>query len=242
MARSRIIKPGLAENEVLAELGPAAQLLFAMLPCHADREGRLEDRPKRLKAKIFPYYAADVDSLLSQLAECSERFISRYEIDGKRYIQITNFESHQSPHHKEADSIIQPCPKHESSMSQACFNHDNLGSPKESNKNKEEVTSNKKEKEDDFEIWWAAWPKKTAKGQARKAYVSAIGRLAKSSILNPTVFILDMTVLFSQSDKAKGGFCPNPATWLNSECYDDDPVIWKQVSSNGTTQRKYIPI
>ena len=151
MARSRLIKPGLAKNEVLAELGPHAQLLFAMLSCYADREGRLEDRPKRLKAEIFPYYEVDVDALLQGLADCDEHFIERYEIDGKRYLQITNFNAHQSPHHKENESDIPACPKHESSMSQAQSKHDNPGSHapyrvkvtsnknKDKDKNKEDV-------------------------------------------------------------------------------------------------------
>lgn len=94
-----------AKNDVLAELGPHAQLLFALLPCHADREGRLEDRSRRLKVEIFPYYDVDVDKLLDSLATCEERFIIRYEVEGKRYIQINKFEKHQSPHHKEEDSL-----------------------------------------------------------------------------------------------------------------------------------------
>ncbi len=120
MARSRLIKTGLAENEVLAELGPHAQLLFALLPCHADREGRLEDRPKRIKAKVFPYYDADVDALLDQLANCSERFIVRYEVSGERYIQISNFAVHQRPHHKEEESEI-PGQNDQQAMDKSCM-------------------------------------------------------------------------------------------------------------------------
>lgn len=104
MARSRNIKPGFFLNDKLAECEPLARLLFAGLWCIADREGRLEDRPKRIKAEVLPYDDCDIDQLLNQLAE--HGFIIRYEIAGNRYIQVTNFSKHQNPHYKESESII----------------------------------------------------------------------------------------------------------------------------------------
>lgn len=111
MARSRNIKPGFFINDELAECEPLARLLFAGLWCIADREGRLEDRPKRIKAEILPYDDCDVDKFLNDLQE--HGFIIRYEVDGNQYIQITNFKKHQNPHIKEAASIIPPPPNSE---------------------------------------------------------------------------------------------------------------------------------
>ena len=111
MARSRNIKPGFFLNDELAECDPLARLLFAGLWCIADREGRLEDRPKRIKAEVLPYDDCDIDQLLNQLAE--HGFIIRYEIAGNRYIQVTNFSKHQNPHVREAASNIPPPPTHE---------------------------------------------------------------------------------------------------------------------------------
>jgi hypothetical protein len=104
MARSRNIKPGYFQNEDLAECHPLARILFAGLWCEADRAGRLEDRPKRIKAAVLPYDNCDVDELLEQLRV--RGFIERYEVDGKRYIQIVEFAKHQTPHIKEAASTI----------------------------------------------------------------------------------------------------------------------------------------
>ncbi|HHV63842.1 MAG TPA: DnaD domain protein [Peptococcaceae bacterium] len=111
MARARNIKPGFFLNDELAECDPLARLLFAGLWCIADREGRLEDRPKRIKAEVLPYDDCDVDQLLEQLAK--HGFIIRYEVDGNQYIQVTNFSKHQNPHVKEAASIIPPPPTQE---------------------------------------------------------------------------------------------------------------------------------
>lgn len=113
MARSRLIKPGFFKNETLAELGPWAQLLFAGLWTLADREGRLEDRPIRIQAEIFPYrfQNVEVDEFLGRLASGPDPFIIRYEAHQKRYIQIINFEKHNKPHHQEQGSNLPPLPK-----------------------------------------------------------------------------------------------------------------------------------
>ena len=105
--RARNLKPGFFKNEVLAELDPLGRLLFVGLWCLADREGRLEDRPKRIKAEVLPYDSCDVNKFLSELAEFG--FILRYKANGQNYIQIANFTKHQSPHIKEAASTI-PAP------------------------------------------------------------------------------------------------------------------------------------
>jgi hypothetical protein len=106
MARARNIKPGFFKNEELAELGPLAMLLFEGLWCLADKEGRLEDRPKRIKAETFPYFEADVDALLNGLA--NRGFILRYMVEERRYIQVVNWH-HQRPHSNETASVIPPC-------------------------------------------------------------------------------------------------------------------------------------
>jgi hypothetical protein len=104
MSRARNIKPGFFKNDILAECSPLARILFCGLWCEADREGRLEDRVKRIKADCLPYDDCDVDALLNQLAE--RGFIDRYAVDGCAYIQVVEFRKHQNPHVKEAASTI----------------------------------------------------------------------------------------------------------------------------------------
>ena len=98
MARARNIKPGFFDNETLGELPALTRLLFIGLWCLADREGRLQDRPKRIKKELLGYddiTVNDVDTMLQQLYNSG--FIQRYEIDGERYIQVVNFLKHQNP-------------------------------------------------------------------------------------------------------------------------------------------------
>ncbi len=107
MARARNIKPGFFKNETLAECSPLARLLFAGLWCLADREGRLEDRPKRIRAEILPYDDGSVDDMLGELHDAG--FILRYHVGNERFIQVLNFTKHQNPHCRESGSTI-PAP------------------------------------------------------------------------------------------------------------------------------------
>ena len=107
MARARNIKPGFFKNYLLADLGPCCQILFAGLWCLADREGRLEDKPRLIKAELFPYYDFDVNGGLTELERCN--FVKRYTYNGERFIQVVNFKKHQSPHGTEKSSSIPEC-------------------------------------------------------------------------------------------------------------------------------------
>ena len=109
MARARNIKPSFFTNEDLAELAYETRLLFVGTWCLADRAGRLEDRPKKIKMAIFPADSIDVNKLLLQLHE--SKFILRYEVDGKHYIQVIKFLKHQNPHHREPASTLPAAPE-----------------------------------------------------------------------------------------------------------------------------------
>ena len=106
MARSRNIKPGFFVNADLVELPPLVRLLFIGLWTIADREGRLEDRPAQIKMQILPGDDIDTGQALCKLD--ASRFIHRYSVDGKNYIEILKFKKHQNPHIKEPKSIIPP--------------------------------------------------------------------------------------------------------------------------------------
>ena len=105
MARARNIKPSIMDNEQLAELDPMMRLLFIFLWMLADREGRLEDRPRRIAAQALPFdRGVDVEEMLSALHE--KGFIQRYKAGEKACILVCNFKKHQKPHSTERDSIL----------------------------------------------------------------------------------------------------------------------------------------
>ncbi|GAB2912218.1 conserved phage C-terminal domain-containing protein [Paralcaligenes ginsengisoli] len=107
MARSRNIKPGFFTNDELVELPFEYRLLFIGLWTIADRDGRLVDRPKKIKMEIFPADNVDCEKGISMLA--SAGFITRYSVHEQQFIQIKTWVKHQNPHIKEAKSTI-PAP------------------------------------------------------------------------------------------------------------------------------------
>lgn len=104
--RTRLIEPGFFQNEDLAALPPHGRLLFAGLWCLADREGRLDDRPPKIRALLFAYEEVPINELLDGLAKVG--LVTRYEVDGRKYLQVNKFLEHQKPHQREEKSAIPP--------------------------------------------------------------------------------------------------------------------------------------
>jgi len=117
--RARNLKPALFKNEYLAECDPLARLLFVGLWCMADRNGRLEYRPKRIKIELLPYDDCDIEKLLQELNGSKDGFITIYQCEDCQYIQVNNFKKHQNPHVKEKRGTIPAPDKHGASTGQA---------------------------------------------------------------------------------------------------------------------------
>ena len=79
-----------------------------------------------------------------------------------------------------------------------------------------------------FEDFYNYFPRKTAKGSARKAWVNAIAKT------DPDV-IISQAALFAASVEGKDKkFIPHPATWLNQERWDDE--VFAQADSEQDQQ------
>jgi hypothetical protein len=122
--RARNLKPSIFKNEYLAKLAPDSYRAFTGLWCLADRKGRLEDRPDRIEAEIFPFkfQKIDMEKTLEDLRTAEDPFIIRYAVNEKRYIQIINFEKHQYPHVREPESTIPAPDQHSESTRPARLN------------------------------------------------------------------------------------------------------------------------
>jgi hypothetical protein len=121
VARARLIKPGFYSNEQLSECSILARYVFPGLWMLADRAGRLEDRPKRIKGELLRYDDGDMDGLLCELAR--HGLITRYVVDGVSLIQIETFTKHQHCHVNEPASTLPERCKHGASTVQAPDSH-----------------------------------------------------------------------------------------------------------------------
>ncbi|WP_052303211.1 hypothetical protein [Paraburkholderia graminis] len=127
MPRARIIKAEFFRNEVLGHLPPIARLTFAGLWTLADREGRLQDRPGRIKVDLFPYDTVLTDEEVNGYLEIFDRcdLIVRYVVDDEPLIQIVKWRKHQRPHPREVKSDLPEPPENARQT-----RNENLGSSK----------------------------------------------------------------------------------------------------------------
>lgn len=96
MARIRTIKPEFFASLTIAELPLEARLTFIGLWTHADDEGRCVDDARLVKAALWPLddrAASDVEQDLRVLSEHS--LIARYEVGGRRFLQVSGWAEHQ---------------------------------------------------------------------------------------------------------------------------------------------------
>ena len=73
---------GFFTNDELAECTPIARLLFAGLWTIADKEGRLDDRPKKIKALVLPFDNVDCDDCLKAASRSPfhQPLLSRWQL------------------------------------------------------------------------------------------------------------------------------------------------------------------
>lgn len=69
-------------------------------------------------------------------------------------------------------------------------------------------------KEEQFEAFWKSYPRRVAKGAARKAWDKAIKKASLETMLKA---ITDYVAKKPEKIDFK-----HPATWLNGECWDDE--------------------
>ena len=109
MPRARNIKPSLFDNELLGEADPILTVLFIGLWTLADREGKLEDNPKRIRKQLLGYRdCQDINGYLTELEQME--FICRYTCENLSVIKVRNFAKHQSPHKTEKASVLPDIP------------------------------------------------------------------------------------------------------------------------------------
>jgi hypothetical protein len=97
MPRIRSIKPSFFRSEDVSALPLRARLTWIGLWTQCDDHGRAKDNARLIKGDIWPLdnvNLRDIDEDLDTLADHGR--IVRYEVDGKRYLEIVNWHAHQA--------------------------------------------------------------------------------------------------------------------------------------------------
>lgn len=236
VARIRTIKPKFFTDEDLAELAFSDRLLFVGLWTQADKAGRLEDRPKRLKAELFPYDDLDMDDALGRLANA--KFITRYEGNGKRLIQVRTWHRHQRPPKSEPESEL-PAIR----ISNDPDPIENVSSRLEGKgrEGKEEGNGShalsRGTVAERFESFWTVYPRKVGKDAALRIWL----RLKPSDEMTARI----IAAVYEQAKSAQwlkdgGQFIPHPRTWLNQGRWQDEAVAAPFLKTQTTNNAKAI--
>jgi hypothetical protein len=97
MARIRTIKPSFFRSLSMAAHPLSTRLTFIGLWTYVDDSGRGVDDARLVKAELWPLddgmTARKVENELRRLADAGQ--IIRYEVEGRRYLAVTEWEQHQ---------------------------------------------------------------------------------------------------------------------------------------------------
>lgn len=242
MARARNIKPGFFDNEALADLPPLTRLLFVGLWTLADRDGRLENRPKKIKAQLFAYEDADVVKMLFDLQ--NHGFIQCYKSEEVSLIQVVNWHKHQRPHVKEVPSTY-PAPEKvvlrpEKPVSVVLI-PDSLIPIPDSPISEKPVSADADEITDEMvDHIRKAHPRGTEDAaDGRKAIVKAIKReqRAHGSNKNAARYLYKRVTVYRQKvsewPPGEGKFGKMCATWFNKSSYSNPDTSYERKVTNG---------
>jgi hypothetical protein len=225
MARIRTIKPEFFRHEGLYELerecGMPVRVAFAGLWTAADREGRFKWAPKTLKLDCLPFDECDFSRVLDALT--TRGFIVKYVIDGREFGFIPSWSEHQVINNRESESVL-PEPTESSIESTTSTREPRVTLASVTPLVQVQVEGKGREGKGTrvnalFEDFWKAYPKKTAKDDARKAFDK---RKPDGEMLAQMLAALAVQTASPTWTKDGGQFIPNPATWLNGGRWQDE--------------------
>ncbi|MGH3499823.1 MAG: hypothetical protein ACRDQA_02800, partial [Nocardioidaceae bacterium] len=111
MGRIRTIKPEFFESESVTELPIRARLTWIGLWTHCDDHGRAKANAKLIKAAVWPLDKISLNEVEKDLDDLEALcLIVRYEVSGKNYLAVTNWDEHQAAAYRRGEAKYPPPP------------------------------------------------------------------------------------------------------------------------------------
>lgn len=242
--RIRSIKPEFWRSEDIADLDVFTRLLFIGLWSYVDDHGRGRDNVQLVTADLFALDPvsesfANVSRGLARLSAAG--LITRYEVAGKAFLYITGWSKHQRVDHPQDSRYPSPDEAVTSENDDPALFANHSRAVREGfapgSGIREHGTGNKgtgKETPpraasappDRFPEFWAAYPRKDDKPKARAAF----NRKAKDT--DPDL-IIDGAQRYRDDPNRDPGYTKLPATWLNAEAWNNQPIRAPAPKANG---------
>ena len=242
MARIRSIKPDFFTSETIASLPLSTRLTFIGLWTYVDDNGVGLDNDMLINAAIWPLEEDSLETLartredIATLARIG--LVKRYRDSRKRYLHIASWDEHQKVDHpgkkrypRPDDEGCEPvvtCEDTDPPETLASDSRDTLESlaPEQGAGSREQGAKTLgrqagrsrppepgSDADSDFAAFWDAYPRKVAKGAARRAWRAAIRKT------EPKVIVRGAQLYAGDPARRSADitFTAHPATWLNGE-------------------------
>lgn len=210
MARIRTIKPEFFTSEDIVEISPFARLLYIAIWCEADREGRLNWKPKTFKIRYFPSDDIAIDELCKELIE--RKLVVLY---ANNLAHIPSFARHQHVNPREAKSELPPPTTEKVRVSDASSRVSDTQVGREGKEGKEHASMTPAF----FDEFWLEYPKKKSKGDAEKAWSSI---KPNEHLAKQILQAVQRAKTSEQWKREMGQFIPYPASWLRDKGWLDE--------------------
>jgi len=243
--RIRSIRPEFWSSEDVAAMDWDTRLVFIGLWSYVDDNGVGRDNERLIVADLFPLEddpretVARVSDALARLSEGGQ--ITRYEVEGKRYLHLVKWLTHQRVDKRGKDRYPLPtCDDAIIRESVATVSGDTRESvaPGEGEKGRRgegEKTPSPdpappSQADEKFELFWDVYDKKTGRKRAEDKWRAALKKPDVTADL-----LIGAARAYVTSQKAGGKhpeFTKDPTTWLNGEHWDDDHAPVKAASGD----------
>lgn len=229
MPRIRTVKPEFFRHEGLQDLEASnprayAMLVFAGLWGHCDKAGRFRWKPRTMKLDILPFLNFDMGKTLALLREAG--FIRHYVVGSDEYGDIPSFQDHQRIGGKESQEPEkyptfpgEQVEQHRGSNGEApgIAGREGKGIGREEEGNgdahaRDDIPSNS-----EFAEFWSVYPAHVGRRAAFKAFAKARTRAEHQAIVAGAQ-------RYAHDPTRKPEFTKHPATWLNADCWLDEPA------------------
>jgi len=211
MAQRRMFSKDITENDAFLDMPLSTQALYFHLGMQADDDGFVT--PNRIVRML----GGQPDDLKLLIAK---KFILPFE-DGVvviKHWKINNYiqtDRKKDTPHQDKLAMLTVKDNNGYKLDTECIQFVRLG--KDSiGKDRLKNTSSKM-MEEDFNIFWLAYPRKIEKKKARTKFIK-LGKDKLPAILEA----LDKAKNTDQWKKDKGQFIPHPTSWLNGERWEDE--------------------
>ena len=239
---TRLLRDGILSSETVDSLSPMAEIFYRRLMSVVDDYGRFYAKPSLLKSYCYPLRGdsvkeSDISGWLDECCKTSPPLVLYYPNEGKPVIEVQNFK--QQIRLKEGSKFptvgtpmnvaCKSDAKHEPSTSKAgahlcegVFGVECEVGPAAGGDTLFDSTPPPPPPKAlaSFDDFWAAYPKRQAKGDAERAWKK----------IRPDTALFDRMLAAIKAQQANPTwadptFIPHPATWLNAKRWEDEVVV-----------------